>query len=110
MKSCQARARGPVYRQATVCMKIRGFKFRKSFFLWLPFCDESFFFGSWRVFLCVSTLCKSCFPDQSWAELVKKAGKVDEKQVGIAIRILTNGIMVEHGGTAHDKLIRSESP
>lgn len=100
-------ARGPVYRQAKVCMKIRGLKFRKSFFLWLVFffSDASFFFGSWHV-LCVSTLCKSC-PDQSWAELVKKAGKVDEKQVGIAT---SNGIMVEHGGTAHDKLILSESP
>ena len=108
MKSGQAR--GPVYRQATVCMKIRGFKFRKSFFLWLPFCDESFFLDH-GVYSCVCQLyANPACPDQSWAELVKKAGKVDEKQVGIAIRILTNGIMVEHGGTAHDKLIRSESP
>lgn len=63
------------------------------------------------VYSCVCQLyANPACPDQSWAELVKKAGKVDEKQVGIAIRILTNGIMVEHGGTAHDKLIRSESP
>ena len=85
-------ARGPVYRQAKVCMKIRGLSL-----------ESQFSCG----FLFVMSLFPAC-PDQSWAELVKKAGKVDEKQVGIAI--LTNGIMVEHGGTAHDKLILSESP